>query len=98
MDIQRLRNLTTGRLHTKIGHVSEDIETLTGLPGLMTHQIPNAMTALKPWLLDNVMNSRFWDDNFDITHVGNIELPEMTDWEREVMLQRFAALPSPLFR
>ena len=98
MDIQRLRNLTTGRLHTKIGHVSEDIETITGLPGLMTHQIPSAMTALKPWLLENVTEPRFWDDNFDITHVGNIELPEMTDWEREVMLQRFAALPSPLFR
>ncbi len=98
MDIQRLRNLTTGRLHTKIAHVYEDIETISGVPGLMTHQIPNAITALKPWLLDNVMNSRFWDDRFDITHVGNIELPEMTDWEREVMLQRFAALSSALFR
>lgn len=98
MDIQRLRNLTTGRLHTKIGLVYEDIETVTGLPGLMTHQIPNAMTALKPWLLDNVTDSRFWDGNFDITHVGNIELPEMTDWERDAIIERFAALPSPLFR
>ena len=98
MDIQRLRNLTTGMLHTEITHVYEDIETITGLPGLRTHQIPNAITALKPWLLDNVMNSRFWDDNFDITHVGNIELPEMTDDERDALLERFADLPSPLFR
>ena len=96
MDIQRLRNLTTGRLHTKIGHVSEDIETITGLPGLMTHQIPNAMTAIKPWLLDNVMDSRFWDGNFDITHVGNIELPEMSDEERDALLDRFVYTPSPL--
>ena len=96
MDIQRLRNLTTGKLHTEINHVSEDIETITGLPGLMTHQIPNAMTALKPWLLDNVMNSRFWDDNFDITHVGNIELPEMSDEERDALLDRFVYTPSPL--
>ncbi len=98
MDIQRLRNLTTGILHTEITHVCEDIETITGLPGLMTHQISNAMTAIKPWLLDNVMDSRFWDGNFDITHVGNIELPEMTDWEREVIIARFTHCPSPLFR
>ena len=96
MDIQRLRNLTTGRLHTKIGHVSEDIETITGLPGLMTHQIPNAMTALKPWLLDNVTEPRFWDDRFDITHVGDIELPEMTEAECDALLDRFVYTPSPL--
>lgn len=96
MDIQRLRNLTTGRLHTEITHVSEDIETITGLPGLMTHQIPNAMTALKPWLLDNVTEPRFWDDRFDITHVGDIELPEMSDEERDALLDRFVYTPSPL--
>lgn len=96
MDIQRLRNLTTGKLHTKLDHVCEDIETITGLPGLMTHQIPNAITALKPWLLDNVMDSRFWDGNFDITHVGNIELPEMSDEERDALLDRFVYTPSPL--
>ena len=98
MDIQRLRNLTTGRLHTEIGHVYEDIETIARTPGLMTHQIPNAMTALKPWLLYNVTEPRFWDGNFDITHVGNIELPEMTDLEREVIIARFTHCPSPLFR
>lgn len=98
MDIQRLRNLTTGKLHTKITHVYEDIEIITGTPGLMTHQIPNALTALKPWLLANVTDPRFWDDRFDITHVGDIELPEMTDDERDALLERFADLPSPLFR
>lgn len=98
MDIQRLRNLTTGRLHTEIAHVYEDIETISGVPGLMTHQIPNAMTALKPWLLDNVMDPRFWDDSFDITHVGDIGLPEMTEEERDAIIARFTHCPSPLFR
>lgn len=98
MDIQRLRNLTTGRLHTKMTHIQEDIEIITGTPGLMTHQIPNALTALKPWLLRKVSAPRFWDGRFDITHVGDIELPEMTDEERDAVLARFAALPSPLFR
>lgn len=98
MDIQRLRSLTTGKLHTNIKHVYEDIEIITGTPGLMTHQIPNALTALKPWLLANVTDPRFWDGTFDITHVGDIELPEMTDDERDALLGRFAALSSPLFR
>ena len=98
MAIQRLRTLTTGRLHTKMPQLYDDIESITGTPGLMTHQIPNALTALKPWLLANVTDPRFWDDRFDITHVGDIELPEMTDEERDALLERFAALPSPLFR
>lgn len=98
MDIQRLRNLTTGKLHTKMTHIYEDIETITGTPGLMTHQIPNALTALKPWLLANVTDPRFWDDRFDITHVGDIELPEMSDEERDGIFARFTYLPSPLFR
>jgi len=97
MDIKRLRSLTTGRLHTEITHVYEDIEAITRTPGLMTHQIPNAITALKPWLLENVTDTRFWDDNYDDTHVGDIELPEMTEEERDAVLERFAALPSPLF-
>jgi len=92
MDIQRLRNLTTGMLHTEITHVYEDIETITGLPGLRTHQIPNAIIALKPWLLENVTDPRFWDDRFDITHVGDIELPEMTGDERDALLERFDEL------
>lgn len=29
MDIQRLRNLTTGRLHTEMAHIYQDIEYLT---------------------------------------------------------------------
>ena len=31
MDIQRLRNLTTGRLHTEMGHIYEDLELITGM-------------------------------------------------------------------
>lgn len=46
MDVQRLRNLTTGRLHTEIGFVYEDIEHLTGVKGIMTHMMPRAMRAL----------------------------------------------------
>ena len=29
MNIQRLRNLTTGILHTEMGHIYQDLETIT---------------------------------------------------------------------
>lgn len=96
MDIQRLRNLTTGRLHTRIEHIYEDIERLTGAEGIMTHQIPNAFRAMEPWLRSVVTDPRFWDDEYDTSHVGEVEVPVMTDAERELMFKRYAALPSPL--
>ena len=45
MDVQRLRNLTTGRLHTEIGHVYEDLGRIAGDDGIMTHMIPRVMRA-----------------------------------------------------
>lgn len=78
MDIQRLRNLTTGRLHTKMQDIYQDIEFLTKTPGIFTHQIPKAADALKPWLQEKVTDPRFWEDKFDQTHIGEIELEPMT--------------------
>ena len=50
MDIQRLRNGATGKLHTDIGHVYEDLEIITGEKGLMTHMLPRVCNAVRPWL------------------------------------------------
>lgn len=91
MDIQRLRNLTTGRLHTKMGHIYEDLETTLGMPGLMTHMLPRAMQACEPWLREHVKDPRFWDGKYDPTHVGNFELPEPSAEDRKSMLRRYAA-------
>ncbi len=96
MDIQRLRNLTTGRLHTDIGHVYEDLGLLTGEKGLMTHMLPRAMRAVEPWLRDNVNDKRFWNDEFDTTHTGNFDLPEPTKEDQKTFFKRFAAMPNPL--
>ncbi len=93
---QRLRNLTTGRLHTKIDHVYQDIEYLTGEPGIMTHMIPNAMRALEPWLREQVTDARFWDDVHDVTHVGETDVAPMTPTERAAFFERYRTLPSPL--
>ena len=95
MDIQRLRNLTTGRLHTEIGHYYEDLETITGASGLMTHMLPRVMRAVEPWLREHITDARFWDGNYDPSHVGDVELPESTEEERIAMFERYTAQPNP---
>lgn len=96
MNIQRLRNLTTGRLHTEIGHIYEDLEIITGESGLMTHMLPRANRAVEPWLRQHVTDARFWDGTFDQAHIGEIELPTPSDEDRKAMFERYAAQPNPL--
>jgi hypothetical protein len=96
MDIQRLRNLTTSRLHTEVGHIYEDLETIIGEKGLMTHMLPRVMDAVEPWLREHVTEQRFWDGEWDKTHAGEYELPEPTEADRAAMFERFKAMPNPL--
>lgn len=96
MNIQRLRNLTTGRLHTEIGCVYEDLCAITGQPQLMTHQLPRALMAVTPWLLEHVTDKRFWGDEYDPTHTGEYPLPEPTPADRAAMFERYKAQPNPL--
>jgi hypothetical protein len=95
MDIQRLRNLTTGRLHTEIGDIYQDIEYITGMDGLMTHMLPNVMRATTPWLKNKVVGEEFWNDEYDTSHVGEYHLPPMDACERDEMMERYKALPHP---
>lgn len=97
MDIQRVRNLTTGKLHTEMGHIYEDLGIITGEDGLMTHMLPRALKAVTPWLKDNVLDDRFWDGKFDQSHLGEIDLPVPTHDEQKKFLERFKAMPNPLF-
>lgn len=96
MEVQRLRNLTTGILHTKIEHVYEDIEIITGEVGLMTHMLPRAMRACEPWLREHVKDPRFWDGKYDPTHTGDFALSESSADDRKAMFERYAAQPNPL--
>lgn len=97
MDIQRLRNLTTGKLHTDISHIYTDLEAITGQPGLMTHMLPGALKAVKPWLREHVTDDRFWDGKYDPTHAGEFLLPIPTDEDRKIMMDRFFQQPDPIF-
>lgn len=96
MNIQRLRNLTTGRLHTEVGHIYEDLGWLMGESGLMTHMLPRALKAVEPWLREKVTDAKFWDDAYDTTHLGEFDLPEPTDEDKQVFFERFKEMPNPL--
>ena len=95
LETQRLRNLTTGRLHTKMGHIYQDMETLTGMEGIFTHMIPNISRAMEPWLKEQVKDERFWDDEHDTTHVGNYDIEPMTKDEQTLVMKRYGELPHP---
>lgn len=96
MDIQRLRNLTTGRLHTEMDFVYQDLEEITDQFGLMTHMLPRMLKAITPWLKKHVTDERFWDGEYDRSHVGEYVLPMPTEVEREEMTTIFMGLPNPL--
>lgn len=96
MDIQRLRNLTTGLLHTNMGHIYEDLEYLTGARGVMTHMIPRLMMSIRPWLKKRVTDDRLWDETYDTTHVGDYPIEPMSKSESDAMFARYKELPNPL--
>lgn len=96
MNIQRLRNLTTGRLHTEVGHVYQDLESILGEMGIMTHMLPRAIRAIEPWLREHVTDERFWDGEWDKEHTGEFDLPEPSAEDRKKMWELYAAQPNPL--
>jgi hypothetical protein len=96
MEIQRLRNLTTHRLHTKMEHIYQDLGFITGDDGIMTHMLPRVMLAIEPWLREQVTDARFWDGEYDTTHTGEYALRAMTPEENAAAMQRYAAMPNPL--
>lgn len=95
MDIQRLRNLTTGRLHTEMRHIYEDMEAIVG-ESLLTHMLPRALVAIEPWLRANAPDERLWNGQHDPSHTGDVELPEPTSEERAAMFDLYKAQPNPL--
>lgn len=92
---QRLRNLTTGRMHTSLADIQFDIEALVGTDGLFIHQIPAAYTALLPWLKERVTEARFWDGAYDLSHDGETEIEPMNEEEQKAFWKSYMDQPSP---
>lgn len=90
MDIQRVRNLTTGILHTKMEHLYEDIEFITKSPGIMTHHLGPASQALDPYLRAQLPDPRFWNGEFDLMHTGDVEIVQLNEKQLEEFFTQFA--------
>ena len=88
MDNQRLRNLTTVKLHTKIEDIYEDLERISGIRGIYSHMLPRVRQAVKPWLMKHVKDYRFFNNEYDPGHVGSYDLPEPTRQERAEIMKK----------
>jgi hypothetical protein len=44
------------------------------------------INAVIPWLREHVTDPRFWDNKYDPTHVGEIDLPQPTESDRMLMI------------
>lgn len=98
MNNQRLRNLSTGILHTKMEDIYSDVEFIIGEKGVMTHHLPNALEAMRPWLRERLKDPRFWDCSFDTSHTGETQVNAMGPDDRKAFWDRFRTLPDPLRR
>ena len=87
MDIQRLRNITTERLHTSMDDIYEDIEFLTGEKWIMTHHLPVAVMVLCN-ILKSKIDVRFFDGLYDTSHVGEVDINPLSADERDKFLNR----------
>lgn len=98
IDAQRLRNLTTQRLHTDMGDFYKDLETIYGEKGFITPMLPNLLLAAEPWLRAKDLDPRFWDGAHDPSHTGTVTLPVPSKRDRAKMRERYKALPHPFSR
>lgn len=91
MDIQRLRNLTTGIIHTKMCDACEDIDRIVGMAGSTEKYYWAICQAIKPYLIGVVSDARFWNEKLDRSHVGQVEIPVMTREDVAVFFKHYAA-------
>lgn len=95
---KRVRNLTTGILHTCIEDVYRDLEAILGVSCLMSHQLPRVRECVLPWLREKTKNDpAFWDKDIKIETDWEIDCwSEPSEAERFVMLENYKAMPDPL--
>lgn len=92
MDVQRVRNLTTGLLHTEMHHCYEDLSVISGLNTIYTHQIPNLTRAVLPWLREKIQDDKFFDGKHNPSEKGFFRLPKPTEYEQKEIIRRFTEL------
>lgn len=90
---QRLRNLTTERLHTNIADIYEDLMAIVG-GFFLPISISAVHTSVLKWLKTLDLDPKFWEDEFDPDHVRETELPEPSQDQREQTIHEAITLLS----
>jgi hypothetical protein len=85
----KLRNVTSGRLHTNIGDVYQFYTEYCGADGIMTHHIPSAFQALLPILKSKLSEEWFTDEWIKTGLDEPVEVPEMTQDEKDKFWESF---------
>jgi len=80
---QRLRNLTTGRMHTNANDIKKDLEFFTEEEGIADISMGGANAALLKFLKVRLPDKRFWEDKYDATHDGSTLVSTLTFKEKE---------------
>lgn len=95
----KLRNITSGILHTGIGEVYNFFESYLGMDGIMTHQLPSACKALQPILKNKLSKDWFtneWikDQNWQNTET---EVPDLTAEEKQEFWKEYEVFASAMW-
>lgn len=95
----KLRNITTGILHTEIGDVYKFFDEYLDMDGIMTRQLPSALRALEPILKNKFPDKPEWFTKEWIKTGLNdsIDLPELTLEEKGIFWDNYKTFASQVW-
>jgi hypothetical protein len=93
----KLRNITTGILHTKIQDVYEFFENYTGIK-VWTHELPAAQEILVPFLKTKIGPSWFVNKFIPEENDYSLIIPDLTEEERKLFYEKFEEARNNFFR
>lgn len=95
----KLRNVTSGILHTEIGDVYKFYEQYLGAEGIMTHQLPSAGKAL-----DSILKRKLTDEWFTKEWIQDkewlakeVEIADLTQEEKDEFWKEYQVHASAMW-
>ena len=87
--VGKLRNITTGILHTNIDDVYEFFEIYTNEKGIMTHHLGSATKAMQPILKTKLSKQWFYKKWNKLNNDLEWEVSNLTEDERKLFFSQF---------
>jgi len=95
----KLRNITSGVLHTGIGDVYVFLEDYLDAKGIMTHQLPSACRALEPILKKKLPENWFTKEwiKDELWQNTEVEVPDLTAEEKNEFWKEYEVFASAMW-